>query len=554
MRIVKRSKHNLSHENKLTCDMGYLIPVMCKLALPGDKWKVKINLSMRVAPLLAPMMHNVKVYFHTFSVPLRLLVGNDNWENFITGGVNGDDTSVLPRISFSEGINVGDLGDYLGFPTNEPQVTDSGGNIIKQGRTFSQNVSALPFRAYALIYNDWYRNQNTDNDGLPIGDNMGVDTTTNTTLQRRNWRKDYFTQGLPWQIRGPQVVIPTLGTSAPVYGETEKTINLSTYYNNQYFSKAGMLATELNRDGNVDTNLGISTESATNNKYPLNKTDFVSIGSQSNKGGWNIISKSSTHPTTVYADLSANDASTAFSDFMWANAVYNWSARQARGGARYVETLMSQFGVRSRDSRLQRPEFIGGSVSQLVVTPVLQTSSTDTVSPQGNMAGQAFTAQSSKQFSHFFDEHCVVMTLMSIMPATSYQQGTPREWMYRTRYDFPWPAFSHTAEQATYKGEIYTTGNDTVDYQTFNFNPRYEECRRCPDEVHGEFRTTLDYWHMGRIFDEAPVFNNSFVQSNPTKRINAVTSEDNCWCDIGFQISAYRPIPKNGNPSLKVSV
>ena len=259
MRIVKRSKHNLSHENKLTCDMGYLIPVMCKLALPGDKWKVKINLSMRVAPLLAPMMHNVKVFFHTFSVPLRLLVGNDNWEKFITGGVNGDDTSVLPRIYFENGINVGDLGDYLGFPTNEPQVTGSDGSIIRAGRTFSQNVSALPYRAYALIFNDWYRNQNTDSEGLPIGENMGVDTTTNTTLQRRNWRKDYFTQGLPWQIRGPQVVIPTLGVSAPVYGEYDKTMNLQTYYGSARHTNTGKLGVDNTRDGDAGNYLGIST-------------------------------------------------------------------------------------------------------------------------------------------------------------------------------------------------------------------------------------------------------------------------------------------------------
>lgn len=528
---LKRSKFNLSHENKLTCNMGQLVPVMTELALPGDKWKCRINAVMRVAPLLAPLMHNVKLYFHTFSVPLRLLMNEKEWESFITGGVNNDDTSVLPTITFPNGINVGELGDYLGFPTNTPAT---GGNnaVTLSGLT----VSALPFRAYALIYNEWFRNQNLQ-DELPISFEMGADTKTNTTLQYRNWKKDYFNGNLPFQQRGPNIILP-LGDSAPVKMDNTVSSKFNTHL--AWRNEDGSFLSGVKHNAS-----GMSTVITSN--LGGTEANAFDVGSNAHQN-FRITT------LNAMADLSANSAGANFSDFLAANAIYQFAVRQARGGARYVETLMSQFGVRSSDARLQRPEFIGGGVSQLVVTPVLQTSSSDTVSPQGNMAGQAFSAQRSKQFSHFFEEHCVVMTLMSIMPDTSYQQGIRRQWMYRTRYDFPFPVFSHMPEQATYLGELYATGDNNANYSTFGFNPRYQECRRIPSSVHGEFRTTLNYWHMGRIFNTAPALNSTFITSNPTKRINAVTTEDNCWCDIGFEISALRPLPKSGHPNLKTHI
>lgn len=541
---LKRSKFNLSHENKLTCNMGQLVPVMTELALPGDKWKCRINAVMRVAPLLAPLMHNVKLYFHTFSVPLRLLMNEKEWESFITGGVDNNDTSVLPTITFADGINVGELGDYLGFPTNTP-ATGTSPAVTLSGLT----VSALPFRAYALIYNEWFRNQNLQEE-LPLSLEMGSDITTNTTLQHRNWKKDYFNGNLPFQQRGPNIILP-LGESAPVVGNGNALLLTNGTYNG-YIIGANDAGESTNTANAVEWGGSGSTIIPTTPTTIGTTLDRVIVPSSQNHKALGYTDQR--HLSGLEADLSANSAGANFSDFLSANAIYQFALKQARGGARYVETLMSQFGVRSSDARLQRPEFIGGGVSQLVVTPVLQTSSSDTVSPQGNMAGQAFSAQRSRQFSHFFEEHCVVMTLMSIMPDTSYQQGIRRQWMYRTRYDFPFPVFSHMPEQATYLGELYATGDNTANYSTFGFNPRYQECRRIPSSVHGEFRTTLNYWHMGRIFDNAPALNSTFITSNPTKRINAVTTEDNCWCDVGFEITALRPLPKQGHPNLKTSI
>ena len=511
---LKRNKFNLSHENKLTCDMGQLVPVMCKLALPGDKWRVGVDCVMRVAPLLAPLMHNVKLYFHTFSVPLRLLMNEKDWESFITGGPDGDDAGVLPYINFADGVEVGSLADYLGFPTNLP-----GKGTDPTWKMPSVNYSALPFRAYALIYNEWYRNQNLQ-DPILVSLEMGADTTTNTELLNRNWRKDYFTASLPSQMRGPQVYLPLGSYAAVVYSNSSvPSVDLKL---------AGVSSPLVN--GAVQGQpIYYDTPTSTPKVVEHSKNYRFLTNLQSARGA-------------------------SVSDFRMANAVQSFMESQMRGGARYVETLMSQFGVRSSDARLQRPEYLGGGVSQLVVTPVLQTSS-DTVSPQGNMAGQAFSAQRSRQFTHFFEEHSIIMTLMSIMPDTSYMQGTPREWLYKTRYDFPWPMFSHTSEQEVKNAEIMTLGT-SADDGVFGYQSRYEEMRRIPSSVHGEFRSTLDYWHMGRIFapSNPPKLNADFVRSDPTKRINAVTSEHNCWCDIAFNISALRPLPKQGVPSLKVGV
>lgn len=524
---LKRNKFDLSHEAKATCDMGQLVPVLSEVALPGDKWRMNVDCVMRVAPLLAPLMHNVKLYFHTFSVPFRLLMNEAEWESFITGGPDGNDATVYPTITFPNGINEGELGDYLGFATNKKATGTEEGYTLT-----NYTVSALPFRAYALIINEWYRNQNLQ-DKLPLSLEAGNDTTTNTTLQYRNWRKDYFTSALPSQQRGSEVYLPmgdmsvvgngmTLGLTdgdngfSPVHAQS---IGLSAW-NGLYGQDVGSTSSNVNAPA-LSEGLGVTTDPT--------KSGLIADGSTAQ--------------------------GTSLNDFRWANAVQSFMELQMRGGARYVETLMSQFGVRSSDARLQRPEYLGGGASQLVVTPVLQTSSSDTVSPQGNMAGQAFSAQRSRQFTHFFEEHCIVMTLMSIMPDTNYQQGTPRKWLWRTRYDFPWPMFSHTSEQEVFNEELIAMATDR-DKEIFGYQPRYEEMRRLPSRVHGEFKSSLNYWTMARIFDydNPPELNSEFVTSDPTKRINAVTSEHNCWCNIYFNIKALRPLPKQGTPSLKTGV
>lgn len=529
---LKRTKHNLSHENKLTCDMGQLIPALTEFAMPGDKWRMNIDCVMRVAPLLAPLMHNVKLYFHTFSVPYRLLLNEKEWESFITGGPDGNDASVLPTITFENGIEPGTLADYLGFATNDPATG------VSEGYTLTNyTVSALPFRAYALIYNEWYRNQNVQEE-VPISFEMGPDTITNTTLLNRNWRKDYFTSSLPSQQRSPEIYLP-LGDSIPVVGN-----GMAVGFDNN----SGLTFNDGTVSSGVLRGLGVAYGQSSGTQLTT-----ASIGTTL-EGYTGLGVTTDPEKSGLIAD-SSQAQGTTLSDFRWANAIQVFAERQMRGGARLVETLMSQFGVRSSDARLQRPEYLGGGASQLVVTPVLQTSSTDTVSPQGNMSGQAFSAQRSRQFTHFFEEHCIVMTLMSIMPDTDYMQGTPRKWLWKTRFDFPWPVFSHTSEQEVFNEEVCALATER-DKDIFGFQERYAELRRLPNRVHGEFKTTLDYWTMARKFDRnnPPELNSEFVTSDPTKRINAVTTEHNCWCDIAFNIMALRPIPKRGTPSLRTSI
>lgn len=533
---LKRNKFDLSHEAKATCDMGQLVPVLSEVALPGDKWRMNVDCVMRVAPLLAPLMHNVKLYFHTFSVPFRLLMNESEWESFITGGPDGNDATVYPTITFPNGINEGELGDYLGFATNKKATGTEEGYTLT-----NYTVSALPFRAYALIINEWYRNQSLQ-DKLPLSLEAGNDIVTNTALQYRNWRKDYFTSALPSQQRGSEVYLPMGDMSVVGNGNV---LGLQTLDAQGNIARRGLgtyISSEVVRTGantNIDSGTAIEDAVATNSWTGAGKG--LGVDTRAEYSG-------------LIADGSTSQG-TSLNDFRWANAVQSFMELQMRGGARYVETLMSQFGVRSSDARLQRPEYLGGGASQLVVTPVLQTSSSDTVSPQGNMAGQAFSAQRSRQFTHFFEEHCIVMTLMSIMPDTNYQQGTPRKWLWRTRYDFPWPMFSHTSEQEVFNEELIAMSTER-DKEVFGFQPRYEEMRRLPSRVHGEFKSSLNYWTMARIFDynNPPELNSEFVTSDPTKRINAVTSEHNCWCNIFFNIKALRPLPKQGTPSLKTGV
>lgn len=516
----RRSVFDLSHEHKLTCDMGKLIPIFCEDVLPGDTFKVKTDIVVRLQALLAPIMHRVDVFTHFFFVPNRLIF--DKWEDFITGGEDGNDSTVAPTITAdsTNGFAIGSLADYFGIPTGVPSL----------------EVSALPFRAYDLIYNEWYRDENIIPE-VNISTAAGADSTTSTTLLSRAWEHDYFTKCLPWTQRGSQVTLPLASGTVPVkYGES-----LNSYYlGNPSSSLSGYPGKSVVFNTNLDSDGLFGYRAYSGESF----------------SGSRVISTSSDRPVfPLVADLSGSAASSTINNLRQAFKVQQFMEISARGGARYIESILSHFGVKSSDYRLQRPVYLGGGRSPIVISEVLQTSSTSGTQALGDMGGHGFSAQRTHEFTRFFEEHGWIIGIMSIMPRTSYQQGLNRMWSRSTRYEYYWPIFAHLGEQGVLNKEIYAQNPSVVDSagvsvneKVFGYLPRYQEYRERESQVHGQMRSTLDFWHMGRIFSSLPELNANFINSDPTKRIEAVTNEDNCLVNIYHNVKAIRPIPKKGVP------
>lgn len=499
--MKKRSKFSLSHYKLFTCDMGELIPCSVQEVLPGDTFQHATSALIRVSPLLAPVMHPVHVRVHHFFVPHRLIW--DDWEKFITGGPDGMDASVFPTITMSytnpttgTGI-VGQLGDYLGVPT--------GNNGLE--------VSALPFRAYGMIFNEFYRDQDLVTP-LVIDTTSGPDTTTNMLLQNCAWEKDYFTSARPWTQKGPTVSIPLQG-SAPITGigtagarsagpvTVNQTVGSANYAN--YFPGAGVNTVYLEED-------------------PAAGTDRPNI----------------------YADLSAVTAAD-INDLRLAFALQRYEEARARYGSRYTEYL-AYLGVRSSDARLQRPEYLGGGKQTIQFSEVLQTSPTtsgsDTVGV-GNLKGHGLGAVRSNRYRRFFEEHGYIISLFSVRPRTMYVQGLARTWNRRVKEDYWQKELEHIGQQEVLNKELYA--QHASPNATFGYQDRYDEYRRSESYISGEFRnTTLDFWHMARLFASTPALNSSFVTSNPTKRINAVQTNDVLWVMTNHSIQARRQLSKTG--------
>lgn len=503
----KRSKFSLSHYNLTTMNMGYVVPVGLTEVLPGDTIQQATSAFIRVTPLVAPVMHPVHVSIHHWYVPLRLIW--DDFENFITGGEDGLDTSEYPTVKSSSngGFATGSLADHLGCPTDIP-------NLV---------VSALPFRAYHLIWNEWYRDQNVSGP-TPLFTGSGFDTTTTLIMHRKAWAKDYFTSAAPWPQRGPAVSVPVNLTAAgePSISATT-TISPSgnpTFQRNNS-APSGALIYEYNTSGSGGPLI------RSNSGAGLTWSD-PALSAQT------TINYSSGNPELGSVDI--NQLREAF-------ALQRFEEHRALYGSRYTEYLR-YLGIRASDARLQRPEYLGGGRQTIQFSEVLQTAQgTD---PVGTMRGHGIAAMRTNRYRRFIEEHGYVMTLMSVMPISIYQNGLPRLWNRRVKEDFWQKELEHIGEQEIFVKELYA--NSSNPDEVFGYQDRYDEYRSHSSFVSGEFRNLLNYWHFARDFANEPTLNSDFIYGIPTNRPFAEQTKNQLYCMVNHSIQARRLVSRRGNP------
>lgn len=484
-----RNYFDLSYDHKTSLDMGWLVPICYLEVVPGDKFRISCESIIRFMPLVSPVMHRFNAFIHYFFVPYRLLW--DGWEDFM---VKTDSVPAHPTLPIAEGaVEDAKLLDYLGL--------NSAGNLG------SFNVSALPMSAYQFVYNEYYRDQNlvTEVPYKLVNGNNIANYTQLTTLRKRSWMHDYFTSALPWAQKGSPVELP-LGTWAQVRASND-----------------------------------IVPENYTSWDALPNDIQVAGMGDNADIPG--VI------PNTLYADLSTATAAT-ITDLRRALKLQEWLERNAVAGTRYTEYILAHYGVRSSDARLQRPEYITGVKSPIVISEVLNTTGEDGGLPQGNQSGHGIGVMSGKYGTYFAEEFGCIIGIMSVMPLTSYQQGVPRHFLKTDKFDYYTPEFALIGEQEVTIRELYAeaaTGTDLFGYQS-----RYVEYKYNPSITTSQMKTTLSSWTCTRIFDTQPALNQAFVECTPRKDIFAVTSptEDALVVHVLNKIGATRLMPVYGTPTI----
>ncbi len=508
---IPRSHFMRSHGYKTSYDAGFLIPFYVDEALPGDTFNVRVSILARLATPIFPVLDNMYVDVHFFFVPNRLVWAN--WQKFCGEQFDPGDSIafIIPQVipvaaaKFLEAS----VADYMGVPTDATDLS----------------VSALPFRCYNLIYNQWYRDQNLQDSAVEKTD----DTTQQMgqyPMRRRGKRHDYFTSCLPFPQRGAGVSLP-LGTSAPVIAATPAV--------------------------HPSFNIGSNTDKGFVRGVP----DPAEVGWESGDPGAGGITPAEWNTTGLIADLSTATAAT-INSLRQAFQIQKLLERDARGGTRYTEIVKSHFGVTSPDARLQRPEYLGGGSIQMNFNPVENASGTGT---QGELAAFAIGTGTGIGFVKSFVEHGTIMGICSTRADLNYQQALNRMWSRSTRNDFYWPAFAHLGEQAVLNKEIWaqgptvTSGPDIVDDLIFGYQERWAEYRYHPSLVTAKMRsssgTPLDQWHLAQEFSVLPLLNAAFIEENPpVDRVIAVPSQPHFLMDSWFEVKTARPMPTYSVPGL----
>lgn len=529
----KRSKFDLSHEKRITSRMGRLTPVFVTETLPNDTFRCNTEVMIRLAPLISPIMHRVNMFVHFFFVPMRLIWNDKEWEKFITGGRLGpgiDAPPVPPNVNVTavQGraqsfMNVKSLADYLGLGT----ISDGAGGYG------NVKVDIAPFGAMYKIWYDYYRDRNyvADNTFLPLQSGTLADTTTIDALfstRNRDWQHDYFTSALPWTQRGNEVLMPLSGSGTVSYlanSLVKRTDGANTTANKLLGYNSIGAAVSLKGEKDINTTAG---------------TD-VRI---ENISGVNI--------TT--SDVSINDLRRSL-------ALQTWMERNALGGSRLPETIWAHFHRRTSDGRLQVAEYLGGGKVTLGISEVLTTAfsedDTPTIVPPGNMAGHSKTFGNTNRFTYNCEEWGFIIGVMSVMPNSAYMQGSHRMFFGRNDFlSYPWPAFAHLGEQEVFKYELFqdatTTPLDRTTQPVFGYQSRYADWKYIASSSHGDFKTSLEHWHLSRKFSSIPTLGAAFCTFEDAlqDRVFAVSAVDTLWCYIYNNCSVIRSLPYYGTPKM----
>lgn len=575
-----RSLFDLSHELLATYQMFKLYPCCYMEMSPGDTFHIANQSVTRLQPLNAPVLSEITQSTHYFFVPYRLL--DPNWVEFISGNFDGESggnnrtdykivdgkkqlvtpsevSPSLPRWIPSEGKNgVGSLWDYFGLPVD---VDPNGAYPL-----------AYLKRAYNLVWNEFYRDENHQEE---------VDLD-NEDILYRSWKKDYFTSALLSQQRGIAPAMPVTG-EVNLGSATENGIQLQNVSPDPYSERAVVVSVTLptgldstkiifapanisytiryeDSQDNADiierllqTQISLLSYNPLTGSAQLVLTASATFISQLPSQSTFLLVpfvSGTVNFSSIPRNLSLEGAGFDVKDLRQAFQIQKWLELANRGGVRYTEFLRSFFGVSPRDDRLQRPEYIGGSKSPIVVSEVLQTSATtNEPTPQGYMAGHGLGAERTYIGSYSASEYGILLGLISYTTPPLYQQGINRQWLRNTKYDFLFPQFTHLSEQAISGAEIYATDDASENQKVWGFNEVYDELRSIPSLILGKMRTTFDYWHLGRKFNSKPALNEDFISGKDvSKRIFAVQNEDGIICNYANIIRAVRPLPKYGNP------
>lgn len=508
---VPRNTFDLSHDVKLTFEMGELIPILCEETIPGDYWEIQTELLVKTLAMISPTMHLMECDIHHFYVTNEMMY--DNFNDLLSPQ-EGDTPPLQPFTNGLHAIDSGDLGDYLDLPVDMGAVQSS------------ETVLAYPIAAYAKIYDYYYRDQNLQAEAftpLIANYNAWVNTLMVGPPLVRAWEHDYFTSALPWSQKGDIVTLPIV--------------------------QGGSVDVTAKGAGNVSGTLlrGVSD-------YVLATADDVVVAGS----GELHVGAQGHHTIDPNGDLEVvlNDVAQDIIAIRTAFKVQEFLELDARAGTRYKEMVYAHFDVKSKDGRLDEPEYIGGSKSSIQISEVLSStqtlnSSNAVVNPVGERAGVGQTVSYGRKVKHYCREHGWIMSILSVRPRTAYQQGIPRKWSRWERLDYPFPMLAHIGEQPIYNREIYANQTTTAKMdEIFGYIPRYSEMKFINSRVCGLMNDSFDYWHLGRKFTAEPGLNSDFIECVPDKRIFAVETEPGLLAHVIFNIKCTRALPMFSTPGL----